>query len=130
MYSPVIFREYDIRGVYNKEFDKDFAYLLGKAFVQYFKEKLGKENPKLTLGHDARHSGIEIKEALSRGMQECGATVVYIGLVTSPISYYTTFEVDGVDGGLMVTGSHNPPEYNGFKVSVGKQTIFGEEIQN
>lgn len=129
MYQPVIFREYDIRGVYNKEFDKDFAYLLGKSFVQYFKEKLGKSNPKITLGHDARHSGLEIKEALSRGLRECGADVVYIGLVTSPISYFTTFEVAGIDGALQITGSHNPPEYNGFKVSVGKQTIFGDEIQ-
>jgi len=129
MFDPVIFREYDIRGVYEEQFDQDFAYLLGRGFVQYFKEKLGKKNPTITLGHDARLSGPEIKASLSRGLQDGGAKVIYIGLVTSPISYYTTFEVPNVDGAVMITGSHNPPDYNGFKVSVGRQTIFGEEIQ-
>ncbi len=129
MYQPVIFREYDIRGVYNEQFDADFAYLLGKAYCQYMAIKMGKKNPVVALGHDARDSGLEIKSALSRGLQECGAKVIYLGLVTSPISYFATFDVPGVDGAVMVTGSHNPPEYNGFKVSVGKQTIFGEEIQ-
>lgn len=128
MYQPVIFREYDIRGVYNEQFDKDFAYLLGKAYAQYMLAKLGKKNPIVALAHDARTSGLEIKASLSKGLQECGCKVVSLGLVTSPISYFATFEA-GVDGGIMVTGSHNPPEYNGFKVSVGKGTIFGEEIQ-
>lgn len=130
MFDSVIFREYDIRGIYEKQFDKDFAYLLGKGFIQYFKEKLNITNPVITLGHDARLSGLEIKESLSKGMQESGAEVIYIGLVTSPISYFTTFEVPNVNGAIMITGSHNPPDYNGFKVSVGKQTIFGDEIQN
>lgn len=129
MYQNVIFREYDIRGVYQKEFDKDFAYLLGRAYAQYFFEKAGKTNLTVTLGHDARLSSTEIKAALSKGLQDSGVKVVYIGLVTSPISYFTTFEVPEVDGAVMITGSHNPPEYNGFKISVGKGTIFGEEIQ-
>ena len=129
MYKPVIFREYDIRGVYNKEFDKDFAYLLGKAYASYFYKKHNKKNLNVTLGHDARLSATEIKNALSQGLQDSGVTVHYIGLVTSPISYFTTFEVPNIDGAVMITGSHNPPEYNGFKISVGKGTIFGEEIQ-
>ena len=129
MYQPVIFREYDIRGVYNGQFDKNFAYLLGKAYVSYYSNKNGGKRPTVVIGHDARHSGPELKEAVSRGLTESGANVIYIGLVTSPISYFTTFETAGVDGAIMITGSHNPPEYNGFKVSVGKQTIFGEEIQ-
>lgn len=129
MYQNVIFREYDIRGVYNKEFDKDFAYLLGRAYAQYFFEKTGKNNITISIGHDARLSSPEIKASLSRGLQDSGAKVIYIGLVTSPISYFTTFEVPNVDGAIMITGSHNPPDYNGFKISVGKATIFGEEIQ-
>ncbi|MEZ0390992.1 MAG: phosphomannomutase/phosphoglucomutase [Pseudobdellovibrionaceae bacterium] len=129
MYQNVIFREYDIRGIYQKEFDKDFAYLLGRAYAQYFFEKAGKQNITVTLGHDARLSSPEIKASLSKGLQDSGAKVIYIGLVTSPISYFTTFEVPGVDGAIMITGSHNPPDYNGFKISVGKATIFGEEIQ-
>jgi len=129
MYLDVIFREYDIRGIYNKEFNKDFAYLLGKAYAQYYFQKHNKKNLTVTLGHDARVSCGEIKEALSRGLQECGVHVVYLGLVTSPITYFTTFEVPNIDGSIMITGSHNPPDYNGFKISVGKGTIFGEEIQ-
>ncbi|PIS10597.1 MAG: phosphomannomutase [Bdellovibrio sp. CG10_big_fil_rev_8_21_14_0_10_47_8] len=129
MYKKVIFREYDIRGIYNQEFDKDFAYLLGRAYCTYMKEKLGKFPVTVTLGYDARLSSPEIKDSLSRGLQDSGAKVVFIGLVTSPISYYTTFEVPNVDGAFMITGSHNPPNYNGFKISVGKGTIFGEEIQ-
>lgn len=128
MYQSVIFREYDIRGVYQKEFDKDFAYLLGRAYAQYFFEKFGKKNLTVTLGNDARLSANEIKTALSRGLQDSGCKVIYIGLVTSPISYFTTFSLP-VDGAIMITGSHNPPDYNGFKISVGKGTIFGEEIQ-
>lgn len=128
MYQDVIFREYDIRGIYNQEFDKDFAYLLGRAYVQYFFKKF-KKAPSITIGHDARVSSTEIKNSLSLGIRDSGGKVCYIGLVTSPISYFTTFEVPGIDGAIMITGSHNPPNYNGFKVSVGKATIFGEEIQ-
>jgi phosphomannomutase/phosphomannomutase/phosphoglucomutase len=128
MYQNVIFREYDIRGVYEKEFDKDFAYLLGRAYAQYYFEKHGKKNLTVTLGHDARLSAHEIKASLSKGLQDSGVKVLYIGLVTSPVSYFTTFSLP-VDGAIMITGSHNPPDYNGFKISVGKATIFGEEIQ-
>jgi phosphomannomutase/phosphomannomutase/phosphoglucomutase len=130
MYDPVIFREYDIRGVYNQQFDADFAYLLGRGYAQYFKEKHGKTGVRITIGHDARISCPEIKASLTRGLVESGIHVVHIGLVTSPISYFTTFEMPGVDGSIMITGSHNPPDYNGFKVSVGRQTIFGEAIQD
>lgn len=129
MFQPVIFREYDIRGVFNEQFDTDFAYHLGRSYCTYLFNKKGIKNPVVILGHDARESGLAIKQKLSQGLQEGGAKVLYIGLVTSPISYFGTFEVPEVSGALMVTGSHNPPEYNGFKVSVGKSTIFGEEIQ-
>jgi phosphomannomutase len=129
MFQPVIFREYDIRGVYNEQFDKDFAYLLGRAYAKYLLEKKGLKNPTITLGHDARLSCAEIKQSLSRGLQDSGVNVIYIGLVTSPISYFTTFSMENISGAFMITGSHNPPEYNGFKISVGKSTIFGDEIQ-
>lgn len=128
MYQKVIFREYDIRGIYNAQFDKDFAYELGRTYVQYYFQKFGK-CPTITVGHDARVSGLEIKTAITKGVCDSGGNVIYIGLVTSPISYFTTFEVPGVDGAIMITGSHNPPDYNGFKICVGQQTIFGEEIQ-
>jgi phosphomannomutase/phosphomannomutase/phosphoglucomutase len=129
MYAPVIFREYDIRGVYEKQFDNDFAYLLGKAYAVYMKQEKGISNPKVAVGHDARHSGPKIVASLTKGLMESGCEVVHLGLVTTPMCYFSTFEVPGVQGAVQVTGSHNPPEYNGFKISVGKATIFGAEIQ-
>lgn len=126
--SPIIFREYDIRGVYNKQFDNEFAYHLGRAFCSYVFKKTGKKNFRLSLGHDARTSSKPLIENLTRGFVESGAQVYLLGMVTSPISYFSTFNLD-LDGAIMVTGSHNPPEYNGFKISFGKTTIFGEEIQ-
>ena len=129
MFQPVIFREYDIRGVYNGQFDDHFAYLLGRAYVVYMKEYAGVTNPTVALGHDARESSPAIIKNLAKGMMESGAKVIHLGLVTTPVCYFSTFEVKGVNGAIQVTGSHNPPEYNGFKVSVGKSTIFGADIQ-
>jgi phosphomannomutase/phosphoglucomutase len=129
MYESVIFREYDIRGVYNQQFDDDFAYKLGKTYVVYMKEQMGLTKPKIALGHDARISSPSIVEALAKGLTESGADVIHLGMVTTPMCYFATFELAGVQGAIQVTGSHNPPEYNGFKVSVGKSTIFGAEIQ-
>lgn len=126
--DQVIFREYDIRGVYDEQFDDEFAYHLGKAFAAYTIDRLGKKNLRLSLGYDARQSSVSLIENLRRGFVESGAHVYMLGLVTSPISYFSTFNLD-LDGGIMVTGSHNPSEYNGFKISFGKTTIFGEEIQ-
>ena len=127
--TSVIFREYDIRGVYNKDFDKEFAFHLGRAFATYVRNHTGIDRPRLTLGHDARLSSPEIAAQLAEGFKAAGAHVILLGLVTSPISYFSTFTVEGVLGGIMVTGSHNPPEYNGFKVSFNKTTIFGQEIK-
>lgn len=129
MFSPVIFREYDIRGVYETDFDLDFAKSLGKAFVSFHNKKTGKTNPKLVIGNDARLSSPAIVNALAEGMSEAGAQVFKIGLVTTAMTYFTTFFYDFVDGAIMVTGSHNPPDYNGFKISLGKTTISGSEIQ-
>lgn len=130
MHAQVIFREYDIRGVVGKQFDMDFAFQLGKAFSSMLIQKTGAKNPTAVVGYDARLSSPEIKNAVIKGMTESGLHVLDIGLVTSPISYFCTFTLPEVKGGIMVTGSHNPPEFNGFKISVGKRTIFGQEIQD
>lgn len=129
MHEPFIFREYDIRGVYNKEFDDAFAEDLGRSFAVYLKEVQGVLRPKVALGHDARVSCGSIIKGLSRGLRESGVSVVQLGLVTTPVCYFATFNIENLAGAIQVTGSHNPPEYNGFKISVGKGTIFGEEIQ-
>lgn len=131
MFDPVIFREYDIRGIYNKQFDRDFARLLGKSFVTYAVDKLKpKGPPRMAIGMDARVSSPEIRDSLAAGMMEAGAEVIHLGMVTSPQCYFSTFKLPEMSGAIMITGSHNPPDYNGFKVSLGNQTIFGEEIQN
>ncbi len=126
--EPIIFREYDIRGIYNKQFDDEFAYHLGKALYSFIVKKTHKKNLRLSLGHDARTSCGPLIAALQKGFTESGAHVYMLGLVTSPISYYSTFDLK-LDGAIMVTGSHNPPEYNGFKISVGTTTIHGADIQ-
>lgn len=128
MMNPVVFREYDIRGVVGKDFDEAFARDLGRTFVTFVTERTGKKNPTLSLGYDARLSSPGIAKALEMGMNESGANVIRLGLVTTPISYFSCFALE-VDGGFMVTGSHNPPEYNGFKISLGKTTIYGNDIQ-
>lgn len=128
MFEPVIFREYDIRGIYNQQFDLDFAYQLGKTFTSYVLKKSGKKKMRLSVGYDARTSSIPIMEKVTQGMKESGAKVSVLGLVTSPMCYFSTFQLD-LDGAIMITGSHNPPNFNGFKISLGKTTIFGDEIQ-
>lgn len=126
--NSVIFREYDIRGVVGKDFDADFAEALGRAYVTLVHRQSGNKTPTVAIGHDARESSPILSAAISRGIRSSGGNVILLGLVTSPISYFATFVMEQVQGAIMVTGSHNPPEYNGFKISVGKSTIFGEEI--
>jgi len=128
MMNPVIFREYDIRGVVGKDFDDAFAYDLGRSYVSFVAEKTGKKKLTLSVGYDARLSSPILAKALENGMLDSGANVIRLGLVTTPISYFSCFALE-IDGGFMVTGSHNPPEYNGFKISVGKTTIYGNDIQ-
>jgi len=127
MFDSVIFREYDIRGVYETQFDLNFGYDLGRAFAT----KILQTYPNATavsVGHDARVSGPDISKKVIQGITDCGLNVYFLGLVTSPILYFSTFTMNTLSGGIMVTGSHNPPDYNGFKLSVGTSTIFGQAI--
>ncbi len=129
MFKPVIFREYDIRGVYKEQFDEDFAIELGRAHATYVRKITGKDKLILTVGYDARLSSPSLAKSIVQGMTSAGADVLELGLITTPISYFSTFTVPGANGGIMITGSHNPPEYNGFKISVGNSTIYGEKIK-
>ncbi len=123
-----IFREYDIRGVVGKDFDQKFAFNLGRGFGSIIQ----KENPgkpcTVTVGHDARLSSPELSEAIANGLSSAGVEVLMLGLVTSPLLYFSTFSLP-VHGGMMITGSHNPPEYNGFKLCQGHSPFFGQDIQ-
>lgn len=127
MHKDFIFREYDIRGVYEKDFDLVFAEELAKSLTSFI-AKRGKSKPLITVGYDARLSSPEIERAVVRGLKASGAEVVTLGLITTPISYFSMFHLNA-DGGFMITGSHNPPDYNGFKISYGKSTLFGDDIQ-
>ncbi len=124
--NPQIFREYDIRGVVDKDLTPDIVKRLGRGFGTHMAQLNQRE---LVVGRDGRLSSEAFEEALIEGLISTGCHVVSLGLCPTPVYYFSVFHLDK-DGGMMVTGSHNPPEFNGFKVSVGKSTIFGEEIQN
>jgi phosphomannomutase/phosphoglucomutase len=124
--NPQIFREYDIRGVVDKDLTPDIVKTIGQGFGTHMVH-LGKRE--LVVGRDGRLSSKTFEEVLIEGLTLTGCDVVNIGLCPTPVYYFSIFHLNK-DGGMTVTGSHNPPEFNGFKVSVGKSTIFGGEIQN
>ncbi len=128
MYKNSIFREYDIRGVYEKDFDLQFAKDLGQAYGNFLKTQTS-DKLVVSVGYDARLSSPAIVEAVIDGFLKSGAHVYNLGLITTPMSYFSMYHLN-LTGGIMVTGSHNPPEYNGFKLSLGHTTIFGEQIQS
>ena len=121
-----IFREYDIRGDVEKDLTDDVVLNIGRAFAAYMTEG-GKKTA--SIARDCRLSSEHYRDLLVESMVESGLSVVDVGLVPTGLFYYSLFNLD-VEGGIMITGSHNPPQMNGFKVAFGKSTIFGEEIQN
>jgi phosphomannomutase/phosphoglucomutase len=123
--NPGIFRAYDIRGIVGKDLDGNVAATIGKAYGTL---AVKKGLRKVSVGRDGRLSSDELTEALITGIASTGVHVVDIGVCPTPLLYYSLFSLE-VDGGIMVTGSHNPSDYNGFKVCIGKETIHGAEIQ-
>lgn len=120
-----IFREYDIRGVAETELSSDTVEKIGKAFGTYLVDR-GVNS--VSLGGDVRFSTERIKKDITRGLNSTGIDVTDIGTVTSPLLYWSLFHLD-LEGGVMVTGSHNPKDMNGLKLACGKSTIYGEQIQ-
>ncbi len=120
-----IFREYDIRGTFPEDLNRKTACELGKALGIYYSRN---NAHKISIGHDCRLSYPDLKEGLIEGLVESGISVVDIGMAPTPLLYFSIVEFS-LDGGIQITGSHNPPEYNGFKICLGKATIYGEEIQ-
>jgi len=120
-----IFREYDIRGVLDRDFDLDDMVRMGHAYGTYLQEHTGK---RAVIGRDCRLSSPSIRDALVEGLLKSGVHVVDVGICPTPVLYFAIRHLD-TDGGLMITASHNPPEYNGLKVCLGNDTIFGQEIQ-
>lgn len=123
--DPNIFREYDIRGIVGPQLTTGTVATLGKAIGTFFSRNGAR---RIAIGYDARVSSPLFCELLKQGFNETGCDVVLIGMVPTPVLYHTVFTRD-VDGGVMITGSHNPPDHNGFKICLGKATLFGSQIQ-
>ncbi|MBF0329194.1 MAG: phosphomannomutase/phosphoglucomutase [Nitrospirae bacterium] len=125
--NPHIFREYDIRGIVGKELSTDVAYSIGSAFGIMLMRR-NTEAKRVSVGRDVRNSSGELASGLIEGIVSTGLNVFDIGVCPTPVQYFSLFHLN-LDGGVMITGSHNPPEYNGFKISIGKETIHGKDIQ-
>ena len=123
--TPEIFREYDIRGVVEPDLDSETCVLLGRGLGTTL-ARAGARS--VAVGRDVRLSSDRIRDDFVQGLASTGLDVVDVGVVPTPVLYYALYTED-VGGGVMITGSHNPPEYNGFKTSVGKESIYGEKIQ-
>ncbi|HEX6041248.1 phosphomannomutase/phosphoglucomutase [Longimicrobium sp.] len=128
MLNPHIFRQYDIRGVVGTDVNAEVAEGIGRAFGSLARRRLGKDQPVLALGRDNRLTSEELAAGVRRGLVAAGVKVVDVGLVPTPVHSFA-FSHWKLDGGLQVTGSHNPPQYNGFKMTLGGRSIFGDSIQ-
>ncbi|HUR97077.1 MAG TPA: phosphomannomutase/phosphoglucomutase, partial [Pyrinomonadaceae bacterium] len=120
-----IFREYDIRGIVAEQLTDETVATLARAIGTFFAQNGAK---RIAVGYDARKSSPGFCDLLTRGFNESGCDVVLVGMVPTPVLYHTVF-TQNVDGGVMITGSHNPPTHNGFKICLGRSTLFGSQIQ-
>ncbi len=121
-----IFRQYDVRGIVGRDLTAGVALALGRAYARFLDDR-GRQGA-VAVGRDNRPSGQMLRDALVEGLTGAGRDIVDIGVVPTPLLYWSLHHV-GVCGGIQITGSHNPPEYNGFKLSVGSASLHGEEIQ-
>ncbi len=122
-----IFREYDIRGLVETQLTVEFAEHLGRAYATAAWARLGRA-PVLAVGRDNRPSGMALSAAIRRGIVACGGTAIDVGEMPTPALYFAVHAL-ATDGGMQVTGSHNPPEFNGFKMVLDGEAIHGEAIQ-
>ncbi|MDC0034014.1 phosphomannomutase, partial [Alphaproteobacteria bacterium] len=122
--EPTILREYDIRGIFGKTLSNADARAIGRAFGTAVVEKGGRM---VCVGYDGRLSSPELEESVVAGLFQCGLKVIRIGLGPTPMLYYAV-NVIPADAGIMISGSHNPPEYNGFKMMMGKAPFYGDDI--
>jgi phosphomannomutase/phosphoglucomutase len=124
--SPYIFREYDIRGKVGEDFTEEVVREIGKAYGTVVKRIGGK---RIVCGRDGRLSSPSLQNALIEGILSTGVDIVNIGMCPTPVMYFSLFNLENIHGGIQVTGSHNPPEFNGLKICVGKETLFGKQIK-
>ncbi len=130
MINKGIFREYDIRGIADKDLTDEVVTLIGKGYGTLLSRQQTTGNrQKVAVGRDVRLSSKKLRDALINGLTSVGIDVMDVGECPTPLLYFAAYTRD-VDGGIMITGSHNPPEYNGFKILIGKDTIHGGGIQD
>lgn len=125
MLNPTIFREYDIRGIADTDLTDDKVYHFGQGVGTYYRSLGGHT---IIVGHDVRISSPRISSTLQKGLNNAGCDVIDIGQVPTPVFYFSLFRYD-IGDGIMITASHNPKEFNGFKIARNKSTIYGSEIQ-
>jgi phosphomannomutase/phosphoglucomutase len=123
--NPNIFREYDIRGVVEKDLTHDAVEEIGRSFGS---EMMQAGHRQLSLGRDGRLSSPALHDSLIQGLTSTGVEILDIGICPTPILYFSLFELP-VQGGVMITGSHNPADFNGFKLCRGRESIYGDAIQ-
>src|SRR3954471_12269421 len=121
-----IFRQYDIRGIVGRDLTAEVARALGGAYAALMQERGVKGA--VAVGRDNRPSGDMLRDALVDGITSAGVSVVDIGVVPTPLLYWSLHHLE-VIGGIQITGSHNPAEYNGFKLSLGTESLHGHDIQ-
>lgn len=123
--DPNIFREYDIRGLVDQDLTVEAVTAIGRAYATFARSRGAK---RVTQARDCRDSSPRLSQALIAGLSEGGLDVVDVGVVTTPMLYFSIFHFQA-DGGIQITGSHNPPEYNGLKICIGTSSLHGPEIQ-
>jgi len=121
-----IFKAYDIRGIVGKTLTPEIGEAIGQALGS---EALARKQTSICIGYDGRLSGPELAGALCLGIRKAGVNVIQLGMVATPMVYFAAYEL-GTDCGVMVTGSHNPPDYNGLKMVLAGETLSGEIIQS
>ncbi|MCK4654559.1 MAG: phosphomannomutase/phosphoglucomutase [Candidatus Cloacimonetes bacterium] len=125
MVNPQIFRQYDIRGVVDKDLTDETLYLIGKGYGTFLRRQ---DLKTACIAGDARLSTPRFKEQFTKGLRETGIDVIDVGIMATPVLYFSIWKL-GTDGGVMITASHNPAEYNGIKLNKGLQSVYGEQIQ-
>ncbi|XKG39456.1 phosphomannomutase/phosphoglucomutase [Marinobacter sp.] len=123
--SPSIFRAYDIRGILGETLTAEVVSIIGQAIGS---EAISREVTTLCIGYDGRHSSPELADALARGIMTTGCSVIELGAIPTPVLYFATHHLE-TGSGVMVTGSHNPANYNGLKIMIGGETLSGDAIQ-
>lgn len=128
-YNPKIFRKNDIRGLYKKDFDLKFVQSLTQAFILYSQKKINiDQGLKIALGHDCRLSSPEIAHCMAKTLASHGVQVDFLGMVPSPLCFFASHFFSDIQASIMVTASHNPAEYNGFKFQLNKESISDQEL--